>query len=94
MLEDSEEDRCFAARGFPEGGDADFIVGLGVDDGNGHSVKQPQCVTALLAVLETVIFECAGRAVEHAFGIGKAEPVITNVGLAFEVRPRESHGRL
>lgn len=76
----------FAARGFAERDDADFLFILRVSDRDGHAGQKAERDKSLFAVVESVILKSERRARKYQFGIDKVDTVIHDIAGAFALR--------
>jgi len=77
----------FAARGFAERDDADFMFILRVSDRDGHASQKAERDKSPFAVIESVILKSERRTRKYEFGINKVDAVIRNIAGAFALRP-------
>lgn len=91
VLDLLEEAARFPRACFPEGDDADFIVGLGVCDGDWHTRQRPQGHEALFSVREAVILVGEGQALEDARIVDEVEAVFLEVDGTLALGPGETH---
>lgn len=90
MLDLVEEEARFASACFAQGDDADFIVELGVCDGDWHTRQEPQGCEALFSVGEAVVLVGEGQAFEHARGVDEVEAVFREVDGTLALGPGET----
>lgn len=83
VLDLVEVDLGFTLRGFAEGDNADFMLGLRMNDGHRSSSKQAKGDEPLLAVREPIVLEREREAIEHQRSIDEVEPVSFQVRDAF-----------
>lgn len=69
----------FIFRGFAEGDDSDFIVGLRMDNGYSNASQQAERFKSLLTVAKAIVFKRKREAVEDSRGIDEVEPVILEI---------------
>jgi len=79
VLDLVEVDLRFTLRGFAEGDDADFMLGLRVNDGYRSPSQQTKGDEPLLAVREPVVLEREREAIEHERSIDEVEPMSLQV---------------
>lgn len=89
-----EEEARFAGGCFAEGDDADFIVGLGVGNGDWHTRQEPQGHEALFSVGEAVVLIGEGQALEHVRGVDEVEPVFLEIDGTLALGPGETHAQV
>jgi hypothetical protein len=85
-----EEETRLATGCFAEGDDSDFIVGLGVCDGDWHTSQEPQGDEALFSVREAISFVGEGQAFEHARRIDEVEAVFLEIDSTLPLGPGET----
>lgn len=94
VLDLVEEEARFARGGLAERADADFIVGLSVCNGHGHTGQKPQGHEALFSVGETVILVGVGQAFENARGVDEVQSVLLQVDGTLALEPGKAYIRL
>src|SRR5690348_17458396 len=83
VLDLAEVDLRFTLRCFAEGDDADFMLGLRMDDGHRSSSQQAKGDEPLLAVGEPIVLERERETVEHLRSIDEVESVGLQIGSTF-----------
>src|SRR6187455_3494700 len=81
-----EIDRDFTTRRFAERDDADFIVSLRMNDGNGHADQQAECHKPLLRIVESVVLEGVCDAGEHVGSVPEVEAMIFQIAPSLRFR--------
>jgi hypothetical protein len=89
----TEEDFGFSRRCFAERDNADFMLCLGVRDGNGYVSKQAKRYETLLTIGKPIIFEGKGYPFKYERGINKVQTVDVEVALTLDLTPRKLHIR-
>jgi hypothetical protein len=89
-----EEATRFAAGGFAEGDDADFIVRLCMGNGDWHTRQQPQGEEALLSVGKAIILIGERQAFEDARSVYEIEAMFLEIDGAFALGPGETHAQM
>jgi len=81
----------FTLRGFAEGDDADFIVGLRVNYRNRDTGKQAKRLEPLLAIGEARVLVGECESSEDGRRVNEIKPVILDIAGTFALRPGEPH---
>jgi hypothetical protein len=89
-----EEAARFASGCLAEGDEADFIVGLGVCNGDWHTRQEPQGHKALFSVGEAVVLVRKGQAFEYARSVDEVETVFLEVDGTLALGPGETHAQV
>lgn len=69
----------------------DVFGSFGVNDRNGDTAEKSERYEALFSVVEPIIFEREGRALEYPWRIDKVEAMRLQVCPTFPFVPRETH---
>ena len=80
----------FAARGFAERDDADFLVMGGVNDMDWGLVEEAERDVPLLAVPESPVFESVRFTLEDSLDVGEIEAMFREIRLALGSGPGEA----
>src|SRR5450755_500616 len=91
VLDVFEEDRLLMFRRLAKRDDANLARSFRVDDGDYQLFQNAESDKSLLRIVEPIVFEGVGRALEHFRRINKIEAVLPKIQVALCCTPRESH---
>ena len=94
VLDLREVEVCFTLRGFAEGDDADFIVGLRVNYRNRDASKQAKRLEPLLAIGKARVFIGECESIEDGRRVNEIKAMILDIAGTFALGPGELHAEV